>query len=420
MGVQALIKTSNEIFDEKKYKKRLIIAVVAIILCTTLLSLSLMPLFKPDNVPTAALNVIDTADKKPKLDYSLATLMPVSTGATSSILIDADSYQVLAYGNSEAKGPMASTTKIMTALLTLELIPISSRFVIPKEATGIEGSSIYLLEGEILTVEELLYGLLLESGNDSAVALAIAAAGSVDMFVSLMNAKANELGMTKTHFANPHGLPNDNHYTTAADLALLAAVAMKNETFAKIVATKRKTIPYKGIENGRYLLNHNKLLLAYDEIIGVKTGYTKASGRCLVTAYKNGDQTLVAVTLNCPGDWSAHKNMHGWGSSNFAGTVLTKANTISRSINVVGGEATTVLCRNTEDAYVCLPVGEEVREVISVPNFLYAPVAKGEAIGYITYYSGDKKLLELPLYADSDVEVKKIDFWKKIIRKAGF
>ncbi|MDD2269408.1 MAG: D-alanyl-D-alanine carboxypeptidase [Eubacteriales bacterium] len=413
-----MINTEQVIFDEKKYKKRVVRALVAVFLCAVLLTLSFLPLFTPDTFPVGAIDT-NSENKSYKLDFSLATLMPVETGATSSILIDAKSLQVLAYGNSDARSPMASTTKIMTALLTLELMPLSSKFVIPKEAVGIEGSSIYLSEGETLTIEELLYGLLLESGNDSAVALAIAAAGSVDMFVALMNAKARELGMTKTRFANPNGLPDADHYTTAADLALLSAVAMRNETFAKIVATKKKTIPYKNVENGRYLVNHNKLLMSYDEIIGVKTGYTKASGRCLVTAYKNGDQILIAVTLNCPGDWSAHKNMHGWGVSNYAGTELIRTNGVTRSVNVVGGESNTVLCRNTEPAYVCLPVGEEVREVISVPDFVYAPVSKGEAVGYITYYSGDEKVLVMPLHADSDVKSKKIDFWKKIIRGTG-
>lgn len=189
---------------------------------------------------------------------------------------------------------MASTTKIMTAIVAIENMPTDYIVTVPKEAVNIEGSSIYLYEGEKITCLDLLYGLMLESGNDAAAAIAIAVGGTMERFVMLMNEKARELGLKNTHFANPHGLSCEDHYTSAADLARITDYALGNQLFAEIVSTKR----YTACEGSRYYVNHNRLLFSYDGMIGVKTGYTIASGRCLVTAARRNGRTLIAVTLN--------------------------------------------------------------------------------------------------------------------------
>lgn len=206
---------------------------------------------------------------------------PFSAAAVSAqhaIVMDGQTGQVLYEKNADRQALIASTTKIMTALLICEQCNVLDRMEIPKEAVGIEGSSMYLQEGEVLTLQELLYGLMLQSGNDAAVALAIYCGGTVSDFAQLMNDKAHRLGMKNTHFVNPHGLDAPGHYSTARDLAILAAYAMNNPLFAKTVSAKTVTV------GQRYLRNHNKLLWQLDGADGVKTGFTKAAGRILVSS----------------------------------------------------------------------------------------------------------------------------------------
>lgn len=223
-------------------------------------------------------------------DYS------AQTSAQSAVVMEINSGRVLFSKNADIRLPMASTTKIMTALVAVELCDIDEPVNIDKKAVGVEGSSVYLRLGETLTVKELLYGLMLRSGNDCAVALAIHVGGSIENFAELMNAKAAYLGLDNTHFVNPHGLHDDNHYTSAYDLAVISCEAMKNPIFREIVSTKKVTIG--GGEEKRLLLNKNKLLYNYENACGVKTGYTKRAGRCFVGAADNGTE-LVCVVLNC-------------------------------------------------------------------------------------------------------------------------
>lgn len=219
---------------------------------------------------------------------------------SSYIVIEQSTCKVMKGANIHVRLPMASTTKIMTAYTVIKNEKnLDRRVKIPKEAVGIEGSSIYLKEGEELTVRELLYGLMMRSGNDSAVALAIATGGSVEQFVKQMNYESKVLGLKNTNFTNPHGLHDDNHYTTAYDLAVITAEAYNYKDFCDIVSCKNKTIGGENSEK-RYLVNKNKILSMYEGANGVKTGYTKRAGRCLVTgAEKNGVQ-MIAVTLNIP------------------------------------------------------------------------------------------------------------------------
>ena len=232
-----------------------------------------------------------------------AVLFPVRTRAVSArnaYVLDAVSGRVLFERNADRQSLIASTTKIMTALIVCEQCNVLDRMRIPKEAVGIEGSSMYLREGEILTLQELLYGLMLSSGNDAATALAIYCGGTVEGFAELMNDKARILGLTGTHFVNPHGLDAPGHYSTARDLAVLGAYAMENPIFARTVSAKSVRI------GDRYLTNHNKLLWRLDGAEGIKTGYTQAAGRILVSSASRDDRRLLAVTIDAPDDWNDH------------------------------------------------------------------------------------------------------------------
>lgn len=227
---------------------------------------------------------------------------PPSVAAESAVLID-ESGQILYEKNANAKGYPASTTKIMTALVALEKLDelglgMDSEVIIPEEAVGIEGSSIYLKKGERISIEELLYGLMLQSGNDSATALAMCVGGSLSSFVSMMNEKAETLGCSGTHFTNPSGLYEENHYTTAADLARIAGEAMKRDDFRKIVSTK----DWQNADGSRSFHNKNKTVFQYDGATGVKIGFTKASGRTLVASAKRDDKEMIAVVLR-DGNW---------------------------------------------------------------------------------------------------------------------
>ena len=236
--------------------------------------------------------------------------------AKSYILMDADTGKVLLSKGIHDRSLIASTTKIMTGLLVLEHCDLERIISVPKEAVGVEGSSMYLKLGEELTIRELLYGLMLHSGNDAAVALAIATAGSVESFVCLMNEKAKSLGLCNTHFDNPNGLDSTQHYSTAYDLALLTKAALENGNFRDVVGSKTVTI------GNRSFRNHNRLLWMGEGILGVKTGYTKAAGRILVSACRRNGRTLIAVTINDGNDWQDHLALYDHGFSLYHTQVL--------------------------------------------------------------------------------------------------
>lgn len=233
---------------------------------------------------------------------------PPSVSAKSAILYDCTASRVLYEKNADCQSLIASTTKIMTGLLVSERCNLADVVEIPAEAVGVEGSSLYLKPGETLTVEDLLYGLMLQSGNDAAVALAIHCGGSVEEFVALMNQKAAELQLTGTHFANPNGLDDAENYATARDLAVLTQYALDNPVFAQVVRTKTATLG-----GNRAVTNHNKLLWRYDGCIGVKTGFTRAAGRILVSAAERDGRRLVVVTIGASDDWNDHTKLLDYG-----------------------------------------------------------------------------------------------------------
>lgn len=334
-----------------------------------------------------------------------------SISAKSAVLIDADSRKVLFRKNPDIPLGEASTTKIMTALVVSEHIDMDKKVSVHADAIGIEGSSVYLCEGEILTVRDLLYALLLESANDAAVALAIECSGSVEAFAEEMNNRANSLGLANTYFKNPHGLSDDGHYTTAYDLALISAAALERDELREIFSSTKATIPCKvssdtpGGEGVRYLHNHNKMLSLYKGAIGMKTGFTKATGRCLVSAAKRDDLTLIAVTLNAPSDWHDHTAMLDFGFSNYERVTLYDVGEFKYSYPVSGGLEGYVTATNAKPLALTLPRSEyDVKEYVEFPQrFEIAPIDGGVELGCITLSYGDSSVSS-PLIAAYSVQ----------------
>ncbi len=344
------------------------------------------------------------------------------TSAKAAVLMEADSGELIFSQNENSRLPMASTTKIMTALVTLERALLDEKITVPAAAVGIEGSSIYLVENEILTIEDLLYALMLQSANDAAVALALAVAGSVDAFAVLMNEKAVELGLTDTHFVNPHGLDADEHYTTAKELALITRAALENPTFRSICGTERKSIPMQGVKGKRLLLNHNKMLRTYDGAIGVKTGFTKKTGRCLVSAAERDGVTLIAVTLGAPDDWRDHTAMLDYGFSLYESVSLCEVGSYHAPLWVQSGTQEYVMVENTDALSVTLRRNHgEIVCRVELPRFVFASARVGDQLGQLSYWERqrDGSLREIgsvPLYAANTVDAVryKISLWERI------
>ena len=267
----------------------------------------------------------------------------------------------------------------MTALLVIEAGNLDRVVTVSKQAVGVEGSSLYLKNGEQFTRKSLLYALMLVSGNDVAVALAIETAGSVDDFVALMNGRASKIGAMNTHFANPHGLPADNHYTTAKDLALIAAVAMRNPTFCEIVQTKTVVIDPQTEGTRRTLQNKNKLLWQFDGATGIKTGYTKAAGRCLAGAAERDGKQVVAVVLNAPDMWDDIAALMDESLDNLRYITLKKAGELMGTVCIEDGLADNVEGVLGSDLAACI-TNEEMERIaydIALSDLINAPVIQG-------------------------------------------
>lgn len=372
-----------------------------------------MPLLinKEDSLPAGGQGNAEFANTEIKLDYCRD--MP-ENGAGSAIVIDAESRSVLFEKNADMIRGMASTTKIMTALVAIENCLPTEEFAIPKEAIGVEGSSVYLLEGEKLTLQELLYCLLLESGNDAAVAIAICVGGSIEAFADMMNARAEELGLTDTHFSNPHGLSDYEHHTTARELAIITAEALKYPLFEEIVATKSFKVRYDGTENGRVLSNHNKLLNSYEGCIGVKTGYTEKDGKCLVSAAEKDGLRVIAVTLDDPSPTAAHTELLNAAFDNFCRLEIAKAGEITACIPVENGESGFVEVCNTSAISVCLPKGAEYSIELNLPEKLSAPVEQGLICAQGRVVSNGKEVYIISLETIEAIKEKDKSFWEKL------
>ena len=370
--------------------------------------------------------ILPTVYAEPDLSGSVISMPSVS--AQSAILIETESGARVYDKQADEPLPMASTTKIMTALVALEQAAPDLSVTVPADAVGTEGSSVYLVEGETLTLEHLLYALLLESANDAAVTIAYGIAGSVEAFSDLMNEKAKSLGLTHTRFSNPHGLDDDAHYTTAYELALITKCALENELFRTIVSTRKTTIPHAGIDGVRLLVNHNKMLRLYDGCIGVKTGFTKKSGRCLVSAAERDGVELIAVTLHAPDDWDDHQKLLDYGFSKYQSVTLCTEDQIQVSLPIVGGIDTYVMLSSKDTVQRVLPQGYgEIECAIRAQHFEYAPVREGDELGKAVFLcdtdgDGIKEVIgESTLTACYMIEQRKVkkSFWKWICSLFG-
>ncbi len=330
---------------------------------------------------------------------SASLLIPsaaLDISAQSAILTDLDSGRVLYEKNSGERRAIASITKIMTALVALEHCDLEELVTVSYESTLTEGSSMYLKPGEILSMEELLYGLMLASGNDAALAVAQHCAGSVGVFVDWMNEKARQLRMNDTQFKNPNGLDEEGHYSTAADMAKLTAAAMNNDTFVRIVSTKTITI------GSRSLKNHNKLLWEYDGVLGVKTGYTGKAGRTLVSCASRDGQRLIAVTLSDRNDWVNHTSLFDYGFQTYPKTVLCKAGWEMGEVTVTGGMKETVPVTAAVSLNYPLGKGEMPEIKFNLPLLMKAPVARGAFAGRAVYLLNGAVIGSCPLvFAES-------------------
>lgn len=307
--------------------------------------------------------------------------------AASAILVDGDTGRVLFEKNSHDKRLIASITKLMTALVAVETMPDLTQTVkIEREWTLAEGSSMYLRQGEVLTLETLLYGLLLSSGNDAALAIAGFCGGDVETFVEWMNCRAESLGMENTHFVNPNGLNHEEHYSTAHDMALLARECLKYPKLLEIMSTRSTT------KEGHSFSNHNKLLWRYEGCIGMKTGYTQMAGRTLVSAAQRNGQTLICVTLSDPNDWEDHAALLDYGFETWPRQVLALAGKRFRSVHVNGSLVSSAAVETSHDVFYPVSAEEKVRAVINLPETVEAPVEAGTVAGSLSFWIGEEEI----------------------------
>lgn len=348
--------------------------------------------------------------------YASATVgETLRVSARSAVLYQPDTDRFIYTKNADERMPMASTTKIMTALVVIDSVEdITETVTVCEDAAGTEGSSAYLKAGDELTVEELLYALLLQSANDAAVALAHHVGGDVAGFSAMMNERALEMGLTDTHFTNPHGLDDEEHYTTARDLARIGAAALENELLRSIASTYKRT--FKSEERTRTYVNHNKLLLRYDGAIGIKTGYTKRCGRCLVGAAERDGLTLVSVTLDAPSDWSDHSAMLDYGYERLERIALADVYKYKYDLPVLESDIAEIRVTNVEELGAVLPRGEhDVKEYVKLPRFLTAPVHEGEIVGSVSFTVDGEYAGCVDIVATENVKpIKKDNLLKKI------
>ena len=335
--------------------------------------------------------------------------------AQCAVVLNADTGNVLFGKNAHTQRAMASITKIMTALITLESGDLDRQFTVDKMAIKVEGTSMGLREGDIVTRRALCIGMLLPSGNDAANAAAVNIAGSLGGFAELMNKRAAQVGMDDTHFANPSGLDENGHYTTAYDMALLTREALKNDDFRAICGMQSAQVEFGAPPYKRTLYNSNKLLKMYDGCIGVKTGFTDNARRCLVSAAERDGCTLIAVTLNAPDDWNDHKALLDGG---FAMIRPVNVRINSFAAEVIGGAEDNVTI--VPESRVVIGMTDAESRTLSVkystPPFVYADIEKGDMLGYADIYLGGSHIKRVGLIAADSVErvAPELTLWKRI------
>ena len=335
--------------------------------------------------------------------------------AKAFVLYCADNSEVLFSKNLNTPMPMASTTKIMTSLIALEYAQIEDKEVEFTEEMAAEGSSMYLKSGDVVKLSDLAAGMMTVSGNDAANAVAYSLSGSVEDFALLMNKRAKELSMKNTNFTNPSGLPDDNHYSTVYDMALLMTAAMENENFASLTQKKSVKVDFVNPQGHSVTYtNHNRLLSMYEYCTGGKTGYTKEAGRCLVTSAQKDGLRLVAVTFDAPNDWQDHIAVYNSGFDDYAAVLADDIT--SYSIDVMGAEkdSVTVVLDEETKCVVDASLKDKVRVQVYLPPFVYAPISKGDVLGKVVLTLEGKVLKESAIVSREDVQCEKVTAFRKL------
>ena len=344
--------------------------------------------------------------------------------AQSAVVLTADTGAVLFEKDGHTPRPVASTTKIMTALLALEAAqergdPLVD---ITQEMVAVEGSSMGLQAGDSISLTGLAAGMLLASGNDAANAAALYLDGSLESFAARMNQRAAALGMEDTHFVTPSGLDGEDaqglgHLSTAYDMALLARAALEDQAFRQLCSSPSLAVEFAEPVKRVTYTNHNKLLTQYQGCVGVKTGFTKEAGRCLVSAAERDGALLIAVTLNAPNDWQDHAALLDYGFSQVEPYQLAGGD-VRLTVPVVGSPVEVVSLRGSNGGEVTLPLGQgaQVERVVRVPKFLYAPVEAGEQVGEICWYLEGQLLGSAPLTAAgaAPLQEKAPSLWERL------
>lgn len=343
-------------------------------------------------------------------------IFSLDISASAYVLYCPENERVILEKDAHKKLPIASTTKIMTALLAFETSKILDDFItVNEKMVKVEGSSMGLKEGQILPISSLAKGALTVSGNDAANAIAISLGGTLENFANLMNIRAKELKMYDTNFVTPSGLDAKNHFSTAYDLALLASEAIKNKDFLKVVSSLKTDISFKNPRTTLPFYNENKLLKKYKGCLGIKTGFTKTSGRCLVSCAERGNLRLIAVTLNAPDDWNDHTKLFDYGFSNFK-AIIPKEEKIF--LPLVGGKEEEIVLITPEPLKIVVNINEnpKLSTKVTVPKFLYAPLGKNKSVGEISYFVDGKEYKKIKLVTKKEYEKKnkKQNFFEKI------
>lgn len=375
----------------------------------------------------AAAVLLIQAQPKPFLDAVCADKPSVS--AKAAVLISADTGEIIYEMNSSLKLPMASTTKIMTTLLCIESGNLDEEFVVDSEAIKVEGSSMGLREGDIVTKYALCCGMLLPSGNDAANATAVKLAGSIEAFAELMNERADEMGLSRTFFVTPSGLEGNGHGSSAYDMAILAREALKNETFREICSQKSIQTEFGNPPYKRWLKNTNKLLSMYDGVYGVKTGFTDEAGRCLVSACEREGKNLICVTLNDKCDWDDHMALYNYG---FEQVKCITPNIPALPYLDIAGAENDKLALKMNEAEISITAldlkTDNLDYTIIAPPFIYAPISAGDEAAQLRISFNGREICSIPLYAAESAAIVKtetskndnnINIFKKIIKKLG-
>ncbi|MCL2530557.1 MAG: D-alanyl-D-alanine carboxypeptidase [Oscillospiraceae bacterium] len=326
--------------------------------------------------------------------------------AQSAVLIDAHTLQVLYTHNAHTPMPVASTTKIMTTLLLLEAGEPGLSFAVTDNMVQVEGTSMGLRAGDTVTREALAIGLLLASGNDAANATAMHLAGDLPSFATMMNARARAIGMTQTNFVTPSGLDAEGHLSTAFDMALLGAAAIANPDFRAISSQSSMRAHFGNPPTWHYLRNHNRLVREIPGCIGIKTGFTRAAGRTLVSAVERDGRTLIAVTLHAPNDWQDHRRLFEFGFAQYRSVQLDIPGDVVARLPITNGMVShaNIILAGTPSAYL-QNRPQNVQRVLLLRPFEFAPLQAGSVVGTARYYDGTLLLAEAPLIVQSTIDI---------------